>query len=466
MRINMQKIRNYNQLINKGDAHARSMVLKLMDEVLHDVDAGRRIYEMMRLEEDMLVVGNRTWDLQKKNNIYLIGSGKACNAMAQAVCNIIGDRLTRGIISVKIAEPEDHYYNTEVYVGGHPLPNEKGMTAAQKILELIDQATQDDLFISVFSGGSSALLTCPIDGISLQDEIDAQDILLKSGAKILEINAVRRHISRSNGGRFAERIAQKGAELINLMVGDAVGRPATVNRSIPAEFFGTMVAADDTTIKDARDAIVNYDLMGVMPTSIVRYLWDDTRVKETPKQFGQNVTTFLLGSVPDSCESAVIAAEKMGMPCMVLSTFLEGESKEAGFFLSSLAREIQLNHRPVKPPCFVVCSGETTTCIKEPAAGIGGPSHELALGCAIGIKSLTGISIASIDTEGTDGTTGSAGGIVDTQTLRRLEEKGVSIYDVFRRHSSGDALISLQDNVFTGNTGTNLCDFNVMFISN
>lgn len=150
---------------------------------------------------------------------------------------------------------------------------------------------------------------------------------------------------------------------------------------------------------------------------------------------------------------------------MVFSTFLEGESKEAGFFLSSLTREIQLNQRPFKPPCFVVCSGETTTCINMPVAGIGGPSHELVLGFALGIKGLTGVSLASIDTEGTDGTTKFAGGIVDTQTLQRLEKKDINIFEVLRNHYTGNALMSLQDNIFTGNTGTNLCDFNVMYIA-
>ncbi len=461
----MKKIRNYEQLINKGDSLARVMVLRMIDEILSDVDAGSRIHEIMHLKGDVLAVGNRTWDLRSKRNIYLIGAGKACNAMAQAVCSILGNKLNKGIISIKIFESDDRYLNMEVHVGGHPLPNEEGLLAAQKMLELIDQATQDDLFISVFSGGSSALLTCPVDGISLEDEIRAQDILLKSGAKILEINAVRRHISRTNGGRLAEHISNKGAELISLMVGDAVGLPPTVNRGIPTNFFGTMVAPDNTTIKDARDMIVNYNLMQTMPRSIVEFLWDDIRVQETPKQFGENLTTFLLGSVPDSCESAVAVANRMGVPCMVLSTFLEGESKEAGCFLSSLAREIQLNQRPIKPSCFVVCSGETTTCIKEIVAGIGGPSHELALGFAVGIKGLTGVSFASIDTEGTDGTTEFAGGIVDTQTLQRLEEKDINIFEVLRNHSTGNALMSLQDNIFTGNTGTNLCDFNVMYVS-
>jgi glycerate-2-kinase len=462
------KIRNYDNLVAQGDVRARQRVLGLMDAVLQDVDAGKRIREIMRLNGDILVVGECTWDLRKKKNIYLFGAGKACNAMAQAVCEIMGDRITKGIIVVKIKEPEDYYYNAkvDVFVGGHPLPNIEGMLAAQNILELINKASSNDLFISVISGGSSALLTYPIEGITLEDEIKAQDLLLKCGAKIREINAVRRHISRTNGGRLAERISEKSAELINIIVSDAVGRPPTSkrDRGIPTVFYGTPVAADDTTIQDARVVIENYNLKDKLPKSIVDFIWDDNRIRETPKSFGRNIVTFVIGSVADSCEAAINAAKVMSIPIMVLTTYLEGESREAGYFLSSIAREIKHLRRPIATPCFIVCAGETTTSIQSVVKGTGGPSHELALGFAIGIKGMDGVAGASIDTEGTDGTTHYAGGIVDGCTINRLEARGVNVFQALRDHSTGDALMAIGDNIFTGNTGTNLCDFNVIFL--
>ncbi len=267
------KIRNYDAIVNNGDSKAREKVLQLMESVLQEVDAEKRIDEIMRLDGDILQIGDRTWDLRAKNRIYLFGAGKACNAMAQAVCNIMGNKIAKGIISVKIKEPQDQYFNTDVYVGGHPLPNSEGMMAGEQIFKMIEQAQSDDLFISVISGGSSALLTYPVEGISLEEEILAQDLLLKSGAKILEINAVRRHISKTNGGRIAELIREKGAELINLMVGDGVGRPPTSNRGTPVEFFGTPVAGDKTTIQDARNTIMNYELKDKLPKTIVDYIF-------------------------------------------------------------------------------------------------------------------------------------------------------------------------------------------------
>ncbi len=463
----IRKIRNYEEIAGKCDAEARSKVLQLMDLTLQELDSYKRIREIMYLDGDILTVGSVKWDLSQKRNVYLLGAGKACNAMAQAVCDVMGERITRGIISVKIVEEKDHYCNTDVYVGGHPLPNEEGMEAARKMIELIDQASEDDLFISVCSGGSSALLTYPVEGITLEDEILAQDILLKSGAKILEINAVRRHISRTNGGRLAERICHKlGASLISFQISDAVGKPVPTEKGQPAYFRGTPFGGDQTSIKEAREMIINYALQDRLPKSVVDYIFDDARVKETPFDIEESkITTFVVGNLVDSCEAAKEISERMGINCMVLTTYLEGESSQAGMFFSSLAREIRYRSNPVAAPCFVVCAGETTCSIDGETRGVGGPSQELVLGMAIGIRGMTGVAGASIDTEGTDGPTTHAGGIVDGMTYDRMEEAGENIFEALRYHSSGNALEKIGDYIFTGNTGTNLCDLNIFYIS-
>ena len=461
----MKKIRNYSAITAHGDVPARKMVLDLMDRVLHEVDSYQRIRDVMHVEGNVLHVGVKSWNLESKRNIYLLGAGKACNAMAQAVCDVLGERITKGIICVKIKEEQDHYCNTDVYVGGHPLPNEEGMLAAQKMIDLILQAKPEDLFISVCSGGSSALLTYPIEGITLEDEIKTQDMLLRSGAKILEINAVRRHISRTNGGRLAELICHKiGAELISFQISDAVGKKESKDRALPAEFHGTPFGGDQTTIQNAREMIINYDLRETLPQSVVSYLFDDSRAQETPGDIAPDkMTTFLMGNLADSCTAAKHAAQEMGVPCMVLTTFLEGESSEAGLFLTSLAREIKYNERPIAAPCFVVCAGETT-CSVDKARGVGGPSQELTLGASIGLRGMNGVAIASIDTEGTDGPTIYAGGIVDGTTFDAVEQSGENVYEALRYHYSGNVLERVQDSIFTGNTGTNLCDFNVLYV--
>lgn len=460
------KIRNREELLSHGDVESRRIVLDITEKTLQALDAYERIKSIAHMEEDILHIGSRQWDLSQKRNVYLLGAGKACNHMAMAVDEILGDHLTRGIAIVKIAEETDVFRNTEVYVGGHPLPNEEGYQACQKILELVDSATADDLFIVVISGGSSALMSCPIDGITLQDEIDATDVLLKSGAGILEINAVRRHISQFNGGMLAKRIAARGAELIGFGISDAVGTPATGDIGEPYKHYkGTPMGPDQTTLEDARRVIRDYDVADRLPKSVVDYLMNVGEEGETPKAFPQN-TYFLLNTLPDSCIYAKQAAEDMGLKAIILSSFLEGESRDAGTFFASIAREVQSYGNPLPAPCVILSSGETTTKILDNRAitGHGGPGQELTLSFAISAAKAPGACMLSIDSEGTDGTTPVAGGLTDSTSLAAAEARGVDVHAALRGHACYEALREMGDTVFTGNTGTNLCDFNVLYI--
>jgi glycerate 2-kinase len=221
------KIKNRDEILSHGDIESRRIVLDITERTLQRLDARERIKSIAHMQGSILHIGNRQWDLSKKRNVYLLGAGKACNHMAMAVDEILGDYLTQGIAIVKVPEETDRYNKTKVYTGGHPLPNEEGLKASREMLKLVDGSGPDDLFIVVISGGSSALMSCPIEGLTLQDEIDTTDVMLKSGASIYEINAIRRHISQTNGGMLAKRIASRGAELIGIGISDAVGTPAT-----------------------------------------------------------------------------------------------------------------------------------------------------------------------------------------------------------------------------------------------
>ena len=277
------KIKNREALLAHGDVESRRLLLDVAEAALQHLDARERIRSIARMEGDVLCIGQRRWDLSKKRHVYLLGAGKACNHMAMALDELLGDHLTRGIAIVKIAEPTDVFRRTEVYVGGHPLPNEAGLHACREILALVDQAGPDDLFLVAISGGSSALMSCPVEGISLQDEIDATDVLLKSGAGILEINAVRRHISQLNGGMLAARIAARGAELIGFGISDAVGTPPTGDISQPyTAYRGTPMGPDQTTLEDARRVIRDYALEDRLPRSVVDVLMAAGPERETP----------------------------------------------------------------------------------------------------------------------------------------------------------------------------------------
>lgn len=462
----MKKIRNSEEILSHGDTASRRIVLEIADRTLDRLDSYRRIRAIMRMEGDVLHIGTRSWDLSRKRNVYLFGAGKACNHMAMAVDHVLGDRLTHGIAIVKIHEETDRFNRTDVFVGGHPLPNEEGFRASKKMIEIVDQAGPDDLFIAVISGGSSALMSCPIDGISLEDEIETTDVLLKSGAGIYEINAVRRHISALNGGMLAKRIQDAGAELIGFGISDAVGSPATGDIAVPyAAYKSTPIGPDATTLDDARATIVNYDVADRLPKSVVDYLMNAGPDKETPKAFSDN-TYFLLNTLPDSCIYAREACEEIGIPAVIVTSFLEGESRDAGTFLASLAREIQTYGNPVKPPCVLLSSGEVTTQILDDSTikGHGGPGQEMTVSFAITAAKTRGACLLSIDSEGTDGTANVAGGITDSSSLAAAAGKGISLHQALREHSCFEALSAIGSAVFTGNTGTNLCDLNILYV--
>lgn len=462
----MKKIRNAQDILAHGDAASRQIVLKIADRTLERLDSYHRIRSIMRLEGDMLHIGTRSWDLSKKRHVYLFGAGKACNHMAMAVDHVLGDRLTAGIAIVKIHEDTDRFNKTQVVVGGHPLPNEDGHRASRQMIEIVDQAGPDDLFIVVISGGSSALMSCPIDGITLQDEIDTTDVLLKSGAGIYEINAVRRHISALNGGMLAKRIQDRGAELIGFGISDAVGSPATGDIAVPyAAYKSTPIGPDATTLDDARATIVNFDVADRLPKSVVDYLMQAGPDKETPKAFPDN-TYFLLNTLPDSCLYAREVCQDMGIPAMILTSFLEGESRDAGTVMAALAREIQAYGNPIKPPCVLLSSGEVTTQILDNSVirGHGGPGQEMTVSFAIAAAKTQGACLLSIDSEGTDGTARVAGGITDSSSYRAAADKGINLHQTLREHSCYEALDAIGSAVFTGNTGTNLCDLNILYV--
>lgn len=460
------KVKNCAELLRHGDISSREIVITLTDKVLQKLDAYQQIKSIMRLDGSILHIGRQKWDLSLKKNVYLLGAGKACNAMAMAVEEVLGDRLTDGVVIVKISEPTDHFKRSRVFVGGHPLPNEEGLRACHEILQLVDHASADDLFIVVISGGSSALMSCPVDGLSLQDEIVTTDVLLKAGIGIQDLNAVRRHISQLNGGMLAKRIEARGAELIGLGISDAVGKPQTEDISIPRpDYHGTPIGPDETTFDDARRVIRITHTEDLLPKPVVDYIKNGSADQETPKAFPQN-TYFLINTLPDSCKIAEQVAREMGLNAVTLTTFLEGESREAGMFFASLAREIQTNSRPFSAPCVILAAGETTTKISDNAEirGHGGPSHELVAAFALAASKVPGACMLSIDTEGTDGTTLYAGGLTDSKTAEAARLAGIDLYEALRGHAVGEALVALNDAVFTGNTGTNLCDLNVLYV--
>jgi glycerate 2-kinase len=459
------KIRNRDELLTHGVADSRRVVLEVTERVLQRLDSYQRLKSLVRLDGDILHVGNRRWDLSVKRHVYVFSAGKAANHMAMAMDEILGKRLTKGVATVKIVEPTDHYSNTEVFVGGHPLPNHEGVRGSKRMLEIVHKAGPDDLFIFCMSGGSTALLAHPVEGITLEEKMAATDTMLKSNIRVMDINVIRGHISQMNRGRLGQRIEARGAEMIGINIWDALDWPPIDDYDEPVTMRGTPIGPDYSTFADARRIIKENGLLGRLPKSVEDYILNGTDAQETPKSI-KRATYFMLNILSDSCKYAAEAAKEMGIPHMILTTSLEGESKDAGMMHAAVAKEVQRFHRPIAPPCLIFSAGETSTRILDnrEIKGHGGPSQELVAGFAIVAREVPGACMLSIDTEGTDGTTNVAGGITDSETYKQAVAAGIDLQEALRGHATYETLHKLGCTVYTGNTGTNLCDFNVLYI--
>jgi glycerate-2-kinase len=451
----MEIIKNKYDLISRGNMTGRKLTLDIIEYALEAMDPRKQVKGLVRIEDgDKIKVGNLEYPLSKVGNIYVIGAGKGSVFIAEALEEVLNDRIKDGIIVEKKGQGK-RLKRIKVVEGGHPLPDKNGYEAAQSIVSLAEDAREGDLVFVCITGGASALLPLPAEGITLEDKIKITDMLLKSGARIDEINAVRNHISLIKGGRLAQYIHP--AEIINFIVIDEVA-------GLP---WGPTVP-DKSTFQDAVYALKKYGLYDKIPLSIKNHLEKGLKDKslETPKPSdfqGIKVHNFILGNAEMVCEAADKRAKELGLNSMILSTVIEGESKDVGIVLASIAKEIVKNGRPITPPCAVISGGETTVTITG-EAGEGGRNQELALSFSTMIKGNERIVFASVATDGTDGPTDIAGGIVDGYTVKRAEELGIDVNEHIIKHNSAYVLRRLNDAIYTGPTGTNVMDLRVLIV--
>ncbi|MEM2909855.1 MAG: glycerate kinase [Nitrososphaerota archaeon] len=450
----MVVIKNKQVLLSHGNVEGRSIALDIIEYALVAVDAYELVRRTVFVEGQTLNVGHLKYDLSRVRNIYVVGAGKGSVRIAEALEDILGSRISAGMMIEKRGQGRK-LKTVKVAEGSHPIPDEAGLEAAKEVVEIAKGAQDGDLVFVGVTGGCSALMPLPADGISLDDKKRVTDLLLKCGATIDEINAVRNHISAIKGGRLA--IYAHPAEVINLILVDEVA-------GLP---WGPTVP-DPTTFPDSIRILKKYGLWEKVPDSVRRHLEMglNTQNMETPKpkDFERlKVHDVVLASIETACEAAKRRAEELGLNSIILSTVMEGESREAGIVLASIAKEVEKKHRPIKPPCVLIAGGETTVTVTS-QSGEGGPSQELALSFSLKIHNNKKIVLASMDTDGTDGPTDVAGGIVDGYTLDRAEEKGIDVYENLMKHSSSYVLKELGDVIITGPTGTNVADLNVIVV--
>ena len=376
---------------------------------------------------------------QSEGRIKVVAIGKAAWRMAKAASESLGDRISQGIVITKYGHSMGDIEAFQVFEAGHPIPDRNTIKATEQALDMVKELRQDDILLFLVSGGGSSLFELPAENVELEDLIKLTDQILKSGATISEINTVRKHLSRVKGGRFAETV--RPARIHCLVLSDVLGDRLDTIASGAAY-------PDATTSEDALRIIHNYGVK--LPSGVL-----DALGKETPKSL-DNVETEIIGSILVACEAARRAAQKLGYNSTILTATLEGEAREAGAFISAVAREVTSRDRPVKKPCAIILGGETVVQVK--GNGLGGRNQELALSAARGIEGLDNVVIASVATDGTDGPTDAAGGIIDGETIVRLREKGIDVEEALGNNDSYHALEAAGDLLNTGPTGTNVND--------
>ena len=432
---------------------------EMIAAALRAVDPAVAVRNAVRREGDRLYVGvgqqaGREYDLRRYERVFIVGGGKAGAPMALALAELLGDRLTAGWVNVKRG-----YLPTvppppvlTIHEAAHPIPDESGQHGARQVLRMAHEAGASDLLFCLISGGGSALLPLPAGDITLDDLQALTDALLRCGATINEINAVRKHCSQIKGGQLAR--AAYPATVVSLILSDVVGNPLDVIASGPT-------VPDTTTFADAWYVLTRYDIQDAVPKRIRVHLRAgvEGRVAETPKPgdplFAQ-VQNVIIGSNAIAAVAARDVAERMGFNALLLSTYVEGEAREVGRVMAGIAKSLVAEGWPVPRPACVVAGGETTVTLR--GSGKGGRNQELALAAAIALDGWPKVMLVTLATDGTDGPTDAAGAIVTGDTVARARALGLSPADFMARNDSYSFFDRLGDLIRTGPTNTNVND--------
>lgn len=436
------------------------IVTRVLAAGLAAVEPAAAIGRHMQRDGDLLLIGERTYNLNDYERIFVVGAGKAGRPMAAATAAILADRLSAGVVIYKDDPAAPTLSATgpvALLAAGHPLPDDRGVAAAGRIADLLSTTGERDLVIALISGGGSALLTLPVAGVSLSDLQALTGALLASGAGIDEINCLRKHLDQLKGGGLA-RLAYPAA-LVSLALSDVVGSPLDVIASGPT-------VPDSSSFADAWAVIERYNLASRIPASIETHLRRGVagEIAENPRAgdpcFAHS-SVILIGENAQAAEAAAEAARAEGLQPLILSTYLQGEAREAGRFLAAILREIAAHSRPLARPACLIVGGETTVTLR--GAGQGGRNQELALAAVHDLADLPNIALVTLASDGGDGPTDAAGVVVTGESLWRAQSAGLSPSAHLANNDAYHFFAALGDLLRPGPTDTNVNDLAFLF---
>lgn len=396
---------------------------------------------------------SRTYDLETYDRVIVLGGGNAAGHVAAALEDALGDRLDGGIV---VTDDPAKTERIEVARGDHPIPSKRGREGAETVLERADEAGPNDLVIGCVTGGASALLPAPAEGLSLEEVQQTTDSLLSSGAPITDINTVRKHLSRLKGGRLAQ-IATP-ATVVGLIISDVTGDEPSIIASGP-------LSPDPTTFSDAINVLDRYRIDA--PDPVHRHLQEGigSVITETPtgdSSAFESVDCHVIASATTALKTARSVAVEAGYTPLILSSSIRGEASEVAKTHVAVAEEIARTGTPIEPPAVVLSGGETTVTL-EAEHGHGGPNQEFVLSGALELG--VPATIASVDTDGIDGDTDAAGAITDeTLGLQESELDRSAVRDALDYHDAYTVFEANESLIKTGPTGTNVNDLRAIVI--
>ncbi len=421
---------------------------EILTSGLAAADPREAVLRSVRLEECSISVGGRTFEA---GNVAVVAAGKAAGAMAGAAVEVLGDRISGGLIVTK----DDHDpgpEGLETVFASHPEPDERGVEAARKVQGLAESLGEDGLLLALISGGASALLADPAPPIELADLKKLTSDLLRSGAEIGEINTVRKHVSVLKGGGLA-RLAHP-APTIALLLSDVVGDE-------PSSIASGLTAPDPTTLEGTRRVLERYEIEP--PESIATHLQGAEETPASDDPIFENVVNFICGGGWHAADAAAKRAEDLGYTPLLLTTTLTGDVLGAVSMYAAIVKEVLASGNPAPPPCAIVSGGEATVTVR--GSGAGGPNQEFALALAVELDGIEGWAAFAADTDGNDGSTYAAGGIVDGRTAQRIRDADVDTEGALAGNDSYAALEAGGALLVTGPTGTNVNDLRVALVS-
>lgn len=440
----------------------REIAKAIFMKSISSVDPYKRLKTYLHIDRNHLVIKEegkkeKVFDLNEFEKVYLLGTGKASSAMAQALEELLGNRITKGLVTTKYGHGLPLRF-TEVIEAGHPLPDSKGLEGAEKMKQLLLQTGPKDLVLFLVSGGGSALLPLPVNGITLEEKQKLTQLLLACGADIKEINVIRKHLSQIKGGWMA-RWAYPST-LITFILSDVVGDPLDMIASGPT-------VPDPSTFEEAWEILEKYDLIEKVPSSIKNHLLrgKEKKVDETPKpgdEVFKKIFNLIIGSNFLALLEAEGEAKKKGFHTLILSSSIVGETREVARFHGAIAREVVLTDHPVPKPACILSGGETTVTLQ--GSGLGGRNQEFCLAGAFEIEGVEKVVMLSGGTDGTDGPTDAAGAISDHTTLQRARAMGLDPKIYLRNNDSYHFFEKLGDLLVTGPTRTNVMDVRILLV--